>query len=91
MLGVVIKMGTDEYDEIIEEFFTKYGNFTKVTKDYYNTDGNGLGTVYGRCEDLMKEKEIREKIVELILAVDDEITDAKAHFTKTLTRDGYIK
>ena len=91
MIEVNIKMKNDKYDHIIEEFFTNFGNLTKDTKEHYYTNGNGLGTVYGRCEDLMKEKWFRDSVDKLSMIVDDEPEeDMISHFIQAFKEDGYI-
>ena len=91
MIDVYIKMKTDKYDQIIEEYLVNFGNLTKDTKEHYYTDGDGMGTVYGRCRDLMKKDWFRDNVEKLSWIVDDEgESDLIEHFTRTLSRDGYI-
>lgn len=84
-------MKTTEYDQIIEKFLVNFGNLTKDTKEHYYTDGDGLGTVYGRCRDLMKKNWFRDNVEKLSWAVEDEgESDLIEHFARTLSRDGHI-
>ncbi len=91
MIDIKIKMKTTEYDQIIEEFLVTYGNLTKDTKEHYFTDGEGLGTVLGRCKDLMKKEWFRDNVVSFLLKVDDEPEEDLILFlTRILRREGLI-
>ena len=91
MIDVYIKMKTTEYDLIIEEFLVTYGNLTKDTKEHYYTDGDGMETVYGRCRNLMKKEWFRKNVEKLSWIVEGEgKSDLIEHFTKILSRDGYL-
>ena len=91
MIEIKIKMKTTEYDQIIEEFLVTYGNLTKDTNEHYYTDGEGLGTVLGRCKDLMKKKWFRDNVDSFLLKVDDEPQEDLILFmTRILNREGLI-
>lgn len=91
MIEVNIKMKNDKYDHIIEEFFTNFGNLTKDTKEHYYTNGNGLGTVYGRCKDLCKEEWFRNNCESLSWIVGgEEEEELKDFIIANLLKKGKI-
>lgn len=91
MIDINIKMKTDKYNQVVEEFLETYGNLTKDTHEHYYTDGEGLGTVLGRCKDLMKKKWFRDNADSFLLKVDDEPEEDLIIFmTRILKREGLI-